>query len=69
MTLTSGMDQMTTPKPRTPPTSEQLAYAKEMGWLVHGNVGEFTCHNCAQATTCRSAWDLYNTNDECLEDK
>lgn len=55
--------------PRQPPTPEQLNYAKEMGWLVEGKLEEITCHNCANRETCRSAWDLYNTNDDCLEDK
>ena len=28
-----------------------------------------TCYRCPEAGTCRLAWDLYNTNGDCLADK
>lgn len=28
-----------------------------------------TCFGCHQADTCDYAWDLYNTNCDCLADK
>ena len=30
---------------------------------------KMTCIDCPQAVACRSAWDYYNTNGDCLEDK
>lgn len=30
---------------------------------------EITCDNCGAKATCDSAFDLYNTNGDCLEDK
>lgn len=30
---------------------------------------DFTCTNCQQVSTCPSAYDLYNTNGDCLEEK
>lgn len=32
-------------------------------------IADFTCTNCQFVTTCRSAYDLYNTNGDCLEEK
>ena len=28
-----------------------------------------TCYRCPQADTCELAWDLYNTDGDCLADK
>lgn len=30
---------------------------------------EFTCHGCPSAGTCEFAWDLYNTDGDCLAEK
>ena len=30
---------------------------------------EMTCWKCQDEPTCRSAWDMYNTNGDCLEEK
>lgn len=30
---------------------------------------EFTCATCNAEETCESAWDLYNTDGDCLESK
>jgi hypothetical protein len=30
---------------------------------------EMTCNRCVDADTCSLAWDLYNTNGDCLADK
>lgn len=30
---------------------------------------QFTCHTCKQQDTCTWAWDMYNTNGDCLADK
>lgn len=30
---------------------------------------EFTCNKCPAADDCAFAWDLYNTNGDCLADK
>lgn len=32
-------------------------------------ITRFTCFRCPEAATCRSAYDLYNTDGDCLEDK
>ena len=29
----------------------------------------FTCNRCVDANTCRWAWDLYNTDGDCLANK
>lgn len=29
----------------------------------------FTCHTCPSQETCEWAWDMYNTNGDCLADK
>lgn len=29
----------------------------------------FTCNNCVRKHDCRSVWDSYNTDGDCLEDK
>lgn len=29
----------------------------------------FTCHRCRMVAVCESAYDLYNTGGDCLEDK
>ena len=31
---------------------------------VHDN--QYTCHECPDEKTCKYAWDLYNTNGDCL---
>lgn len=30
---------------------------------------KFTCDTCLGRVNCRSVYDLYNTNGDCLEDK
>jgi hypothetical protein len=30
---------------------------------------DFTCHGCGLVNNCRYAWDLYNTDGDCLADK
>lgn len=30
---------------------------------------DITCKKCARATSCLHAWDLYNTNGDCLDMK
>ena len=30
---------------------------------------EMTCDHCPEADTCPFAWDLYNTDNDCLADK
>lgn len=30
---------------------------------------DFRCFNCRSEPTCPSAWDLYNTGGDCLEEK
>lgn len=35
----------------------------------HGIDAKCPCDNCDVRDTCRSAWDIYNDDDSCLEDK
>ena len=37
--------------------------------MEHPNPDKMTCIDCPHAVTCRFAWDIYNTNGDCLEDK
>lgn len=30
---------------------------------------DFTCYNCPTMLNCEFAWDLYNTNGDCLAEK
>lgn len=30
---------------------------------------DFRCFNCRSEPTCPSAWDMYNTGGDCLEEK
>lgn len=30
---------------------------------------DMTCHDCEHTGTCEFAWDLYNTNGDCLAQK
>ncbi len=30
---------------------------------------DFTCWRCKEESECMSAWDLYNTGGDCLEEK
>jgi hypothetical protein len=30
---------------------------------------DMTCYRCPHANTCELAWNLYNTNCDCLADK
>jgi hypothetical protein len=53
--------------PRQPPTSKDLARMEEEGWA--SKLEDFTCHDCDARATCPFAWDMYNTNGECLEEK
>ena len=32
-------------------------------------IENFTCNNCDYEHKCNYAWDLYNTNGNCLENK
>lgn len=63
----------------TPMTDEQLRVAvatatihlKRAGMLKRGELVEdvMTCVNCKISRVCRSAFDTYNTDGDCLEDK
>lgn len=33
------------------------------------NPEDFRCFYCKEEPTCPSAWDLYNTGGDCLEEK
>ena len=35
----------------------------------YGYKGAFTCKDCAQRFTCHVAFDLYNTEGDCLAEK
>jgi hypothetical protein len=46
----------------------RLQMVEELFVSGHGEV-KITCDTCDKRTTCRSAFDIYNTDGECLEDK
>jgi hypothetical protein len=49
-------------------TPEQLAELRvEMAKMF--DIDVFTCDTCAQRFTCRSSFDPYNTDGDCLEEK
>lgn len=54
---------------RKPPSQSDLEEAVSHGIITEAKLEEFTCHKCSLKDTCRSAWDYYNTNGDCLEDK
>ena len=33
------------------------------------DIDRSTCSECSEANHCKYAWDLYNTNGDCLADK
>lgn len=43
-------------------------YSIEYFW-PEGEPPEFTCDNCAHMPECSLAFDLYNTNGDCLASK
>jgi len=42
-------------------------------WVKYKDIGrilaQFRCHNCPENQTCKLAYDLYNTGDDCLLEK
>jgi hypothetical protein len=46
-------------------TPEAVAQMKKDGLTVPDK-GNMTCNGCPQVGTCDLAWDLYNTNGDCL---
>ena len=38
------------------------------GIMVPGK-DDFTCNRCSDVLTCEFAWDLYNTQGDCVADK
>lgn len=52
---------------RHPPTPAELAEYADLGQAE--KLEDFTCHTCDAKAACPSAWDLYNTGGDCLEEK
>lgn len=50
---------------------QALRLAKELGLLREGEPEDevITCSKCNLQSVCRSAFDLYNTDGDCLESK
>lgn len=38
-------------------------------WYHDRKLHKFTCYECGLRLTCQYAWDLYNTNGDCLAEK
>ena len=38
-------------------------------WELFGEIKNFTCNDCSQVMECKFAFDLYNTNDDCIAEK
>lgn len=51
-----------------PRTFAELAVFRENTVRTYGNV-DLTCDHCARAFRCQWAFDAYNTNGDCLDDK
>lgn len=49
-------------------TPEKIDGLAEVGMDVPAE-DEFTCHFCADKDSCEFAWDLYNTDGDCIADK
>ena len=49
-------------------TTERNQLKRDNDYFVQLKKG-FTCNTCTAATTCAFAWDLYNTNGDCLAEK
>ena len=47
----------------------RLQMVEELFVSGHSESTKITCDTCDKRTTCRSAYDMYNTNGDCLEDK
>ena len=45
------------------------AEAAKYLYKKYGYEGAFTCKDCAQRFTCHVAFDLYNTEGDCLAEK
>ena len=43
-------------------------YESEKGWELSKRE-DFTCSRCDRDESCEYAWDLYNTNGDCLAEK
>jgi len=58
-----------------PRTQEQLLELRKQAQLLYGElcgtitVPEFTCEKCDQVNKCVLAFDLYNTDGDCLMEK
>ena len=56
------------------PSPEDLALlrnlkAQQRWYQYHGQDAKCPCFICEARYTCRSAWDIYNDEESCLEDK
>ena len=40
-----------------------------MRGYLYGAITDFTCYDCPLACNCRFAFDLYNTDGDCLAEK
>jgi hypothetical protein len=49
-------------------TDKLVAELAEIGVCVPPK-DQMTCYRCPDADTCPHAWDLYNTDRDCLADK
>lgn len=51
--------------------SRLIRYIKDVGLARKGERVEdiMTCDTCQDRNTCRSRYDTYNTDGDCLEDK
>lgn len=54
------------------PTSTESASALDelrARYKPDATVADFTCHDCPLEPDCEFAWDLYNTEGDCLAEK
>ncbi len=60
---------------KKPRTQEQVLELKKQAQLEYGNMGgmisvpKFTCEECNLVAKCQLAFDLYNTDGDCLMEK
>lgn len=56
---------------RVPRTPEQLAEKRRasLATWFGGREQSFTCDGCGRAPVCVLAFDLYNTDGDCLDEK
>ena len=47
----------------------RLHMVEELFNSGHGETTKITCDTCESRTSCPSAYDMYNTDGDCLEDK